>query len=164
MTDEVKIRTTDKIAYYIISKYLRQLSNIHRLRIKSDDSRKISILTALKMMISPIYDRFVLIPLIFILTLLFNVIVSIVDILTYMLTLFVVPIYYLFFKYRRDQFNQIFLGEAIKRKFIAEKINYSSEVRVKNRTVILTFTIEGIEPLWKRLFAKGVLSLIQPEQ
>ena len=57
-----------------------------------------------------------------------------------------------------------FLGEAFKRKFIAEKINYSSEVKVKDRTVILTFTIEGIEPLWKRLFAKGVLSLIQPEQ
>jgi hypothetical protein len=57
-----------------------------------------------------------------------------------------------------------FLGEAIKRKFIAEKISYSSEVKVKNRTVILTFTIEGIEPLWQRLFANGVLSLIRPEQ
>jgi hypothetical protein len=51
-----------------------------------------------------------------------------------------------------------FLGEAIKRKFIAEKINNSSEVKVQNRTVILTFTIEGIVPLWKRPFVKGVLS------
>jgi hypothetical protein len=56
-----------------------------------------------------------------------------------------------------------FLGEVFKRKFIAEKIDYSSEVEVKDRTVVLNFQIDGIEPLWKKLFAQGVLSLIRPE-
>jgi hypothetical protein len=56
-----------------------------------------------------------------------------------------------------------FMGEAFKRKFMAEKIQYSSKVEVKDRTVILTFQIEGLEPLWKKLFEQGVLELFKPE-
>jgi hypothetical protein len=56
-----------------------------------------------------------------------------------------------------------FMGEAFKRKFMAEKIQYSSEVQVKDKTVILTFQIEGLEPLWKKLFDQGVLELFKPE-
>ena len=55
-----------------------------------------------------------------------------------------------------------FLGEVFKRKFIAEKIRYSSEVEVQDSTVLLNFKIEGIEPLWVKLFEQGVLSLIRP--
>ena len=56
-----------------------------------------------------------------------------------------------------------FMGEAFKRKFMAEKIQYSSKVEVKDRTVTLTFQIEGLEPLWKKLFEQGVLELFRPE-
>jgi hypothetical protein len=56
-----------------------------------------------------------------------------------------------------------FMGEAFKRKFIAEKIEYFSDVEVEGRTVSLNFQIEGIEPLWLKLFEQGVLSLIRPE-
>jgi len=55
-----------------------------------------------------------------------------------------------------------FLGEAFKRKFIAEKIDYKSTVEVKGSAVILNMQIEGIEPLWKKLFEQGILSLIRP--
>jgi hypothetical protein len=56
-----------------------------------------------------------------------------------------------------------FMGEAFKRKFMAEKIQYTSKVEVKDRTVVLTFQIEGLEPLWKKLFEQGVLELFRPE-
>ena len=57
-----------------------------------------------------------------------------------------------------------FLGEAFKRKFIAEKIDYSGEVEVKDMTVRLKFHIEGVEPLWKELYKKGPLSVINPRE
>jgi hypothetical protein len=56
-----------------------------------------------------------------------------------------------------------FLGEAFKRKFIAEKIQYTGKVEVSDLTVKLTFEIAGLEPLWKRLFDQGVLELFIPE-
>ncbi len=56
-----------------------------------------------------------------------------------------------------------FLGEAFKRKFMAEKINYSSSVEVSGSTVVLDFKIAGIKPLWEKLFEQGVLSVIRPE-
>jgi hypothetical protein len=56
-----------------------------------------------------------------------------------------------------------FLGEAFKRKFMAEKIDYSSSVEVSGATVVLDFKIAGIKPLWEKLFEQGVLSLIRPE-
>jgi hypothetical protein len=55
-----------------------------------------------------------------------------------------------------------FLGEAFKRKFIAEKIDYSGTVEVIDMTVRLKFHIEGVEPLWKELYKKGPLSVITP--
>ena len=55
-----------------------------------------------------------------------------------------------------------FLGEAFRRKFIAENIEYSSEVQVEGTTVTLEFEIEGLKSLWLRLFEGGVLSIIQP--
>jgi hypothetical protein len=55
-----------------------------------------------------------------------------------------------------------FLGEVFKRKFIAEKIDYSGTVEVIDMTVRLKFNIEGVEPLWKELFKKGPLSVITP--
>jgi hypothetical protein len=54
-----------------------------------------------------------------------------------------------------------FLGETFKRKFIAEKINYESNVQVDGKTVVLNFQIEGLEPLWTTLFEQGVLSLFR---
>lgn len=54
-----------------------------------------------------------------------------------------------------------FLGEAFKRKFIAEKIQYSSELTIGENTVTLRFQVKGLEPLWRGLFAQGVLSLIK---
>jgi hypothetical protein len=54
-----------------------------------------------------------------------------------------------------------FLGETFKRKFIAEKIKYESDVEVDGKTVVLNFTIEGLEPLWTKLFEQGVLSLFR---
>jgi len=56
-----------------------------------------------------------------------------------------------------------FLGEAFKRKFMAEKIDYSSSVEVSGSTVVLDFEISGIKPLWENLFEQGVLSIIRPE-
>jgi hypothetical protein len=56
-----------------------------------------------------------------------------------------------------------FIGEAFKRKFLADKIQYSSKVEVKDATVTLTFRMEGLEPLWKKLFDQGVLELFRPE-
>jgi hypothetical protein len=56
-----------------------------------------------------------------------------------------------------------FMGEAFKRKFMAEKIQYTSKVEVKDAAVTLTFQIEGLEPLWNKLFAGGVLELFRPE-
>jgi len=35
---------------------------------------------------------------------------------------------------------------------------------VKDKTVVLTFDIQGLEPLWKRLFEQGVLELFRPER
>ena len=52
-----------------------------------------------------------------------------------------------------------FMGETFKRKFIAEKIDYKGEVTVNGKTVVLNFNIEGLESLWTKLFAQGVLSL-----
>jgi hypothetical protein len=34
---------------------------------------------------------------------------------------------------------------------------------VADMTVKLTFQIEGLEPLWKKLFDQGVLDLFKPE-
>ncbi len=56
-----------------------------------------------------------------------------------------------------------FLGEAFKRKFIAEKIQYTGKVDVKEATVTLSFQLGGLEPLWKKLFDQGVLDLFRPE-
>ena len=55
-----------------------------------------------------------------------------------------------------------FIGEAFKRKFLADKIQYSGRVELKDTTVTLTFQVEGLEPLWKRLFDQGVLELLRP--
>ena len=52
-----------------------------------------------------------------------------------------------------------FLGETFKRKFMAEKIEYEGDVIVIDNTVTLDFQITGLEPLWTKLFKKGVLSL-----
>jgi hypothetical protein len=46
---------------------------------------------------------------------------------------------------------------------MAEKINYTKNIDVTGTTVVLNMTIEGIEPLWLKLFEGGVLSLIKPE-
>ena len=56
-----------------------------------------------------------------------------------------------------------FIGEAFKRKFMAEKISYTSDVTVNNTYVTLTFESKGLEPLWIRLFEKGVMSVIKPQ-
>lgn len=45
-----------------------------------------------------------------------------------------------------------FLGEAIKRKFTAEKIDYTSKVVVKDKDVILDFTVAGLRPVWIKAF------------
>ena len=55
-----------------------------------------------------------------------------------------------------------FIGEAFKRKFIADKVGYTGKVEVNDLTVKLTFQIDGLEPLWKKLFDKGVLELFKP--
>ena len=54
-----------------------------------------------------------------------------------------------------------FLGETFKRKFIADKIDYESNVEVNGTTVVLNIQIQGLEPLWTKLFEQGVLSLFQ---
>jgi hypothetical protein len=69
---------------------------------------------------------------------------------------------------RADQVGDIkddaeFIGEAFKRKFLADKIQYSSKVEVKDSTVTLAFQMEGLEGLWKKLFDQGVLELFRPE-
>ena len=58
-----------------------------------------------------------------------------------------------------------FVGETFKRKFIADKIDYQSDVTVSSQTVILEFEMGGLESLWNKLFEKGVHSLfsIEPE-
>lgn len=56
-----------------------------------------------------------------------------------------------------------FLGEAFRRKFMAEQIAYESQVSVNGSTVELAFQMSGLEPLWLRLFEQGVLSIIQPQ-
>lgn len=56
-----------------------------------------------------------------------------------------------------------FLGEAFRRKFMAEQIAYESDVTVDGNTVTLAFEMTGLEPLWLRLFEQGVLSIIQPQ-
>ena len=55
-----------------------------------------------------------------------------------------------------------FIGEAFKGKFLADKIQYSSKVEAKDNTVTLTFQMDGMEPLWIRLFDGGVLDLFAP--
>jgi hypothetical protein len=55
-----------------------------------------------------------------------------------------------------------FIGEAFKRKFLADKIQYSGKVGVKDDTVTLTFQVDGLEPLWTKLFDGGVLNLFSP--
>jgi hypothetical protein len=56
-----------------------------------------------------------------------------------------------------------FLGETFRRKFTAEKIDYTSSVSIDGTLVTLDFEVEGLEPLWLRLFEDGVLSLIRRE-
>ncbi len=56
-----------------------------------------------------------------------------------------------------------FIGEAFKRKFMAEKIQYTGKVEVTDLTVKLAFQVEGLEPLWKKLFDGGVFALFAPE-
>ena len=56
-----------------------------------------------------------------------------------------------------------FLGETFRRKFAAEKIDYTSTVSTDGTLVTLDFEVEGLEPLWLRLFEDGVLSLIRRE-
>ncbi len=56
-----------------------------------------------------------------------------------------------------------FLGETFRRKFVAEQIDYTSSVSVDGTVVTLQFTVEGLEPLWLRLFEQGVLSVIRPD-
>ena len=56
-----------------------------------------------------------------------------------------------------------FLGETFRRKFVAEEIDYTSNVIIDGTVVTLEFTVEGLEPLWLRLFEQGVLSVIRPE-
>lgn len=56
-----------------------------------------------------------------------------------------------------------FLGETFRRKFIAEDIEYSSNVSIDGTVVTLDFTVSGLQPLWLRLFEQGVLSVIRPE-
>jgi hypothetical protein len=55
-----------------------------------------------------------------------------------------------------------FIGEAFKRKFLADKIQYSGKVDSKDNTVTLTFQMDGLEPLWTKLFDGGVLELFSP--
>jgi hypothetical protein len=54
-----------------------------------------------------------------------------------------------------------FMGETFKRKFIADKIDYKSDVQVDGKTVVLNLEISGLEPLWTKLFGQGVLSLFR---
>jgi hypothetical protein len=68
---------------------------------------------------------------------------------------------------RADQVGDVkddaeFIGEAFKRKFLADKIQYSSKVEVKGNAVSLSFQMEGLEALWTRLFDGGVLELFAP--
>jgi hypothetical protein len=56
-----------------------------------------------------------------------------------------------------------FIGEAFKRKFMAENIEYSSKVTVEGTYVTLTFDVTGLEPLWLKLFEDGAMSVISPE-
>jgi len=56
-----------------------------------------------------------------------------------------------------------FLGETFRRKFAGEQIDYTSNVTVDGTVVTLDFSVQGLEPLWLRLFENGVLSVIRPE-
>jgi hypothetical protein len=55
-----------------------------------------------------------------------------------------------------------FIGEAFKRKFLADKIQYSGKVDAKDGTVTLTFQMDGLESLWTKLFDGGILELFSP--
>jgi hypothetical protein len=55
-----------------------------------------------------------------------------------------------------------FIGEAFKRKFLADKIQYSGKVDAKDGAVSLTFQMDGLEPLWTKLFDGGILELFSP--
>ncbi len=55
-----------------------------------------------------------------------------------------------------------FLGEAIKRKFIAEKIDYTSKTTTKGNYVTLDFTIAGLKPVWAKVFGKE--EALQPKE
>lgn len=55
-----------------------------------------------------------------------------------------------------------FLGEAIKRKFTAEKIGYTSDIKVNGKVVSLSFQLTGMEPLWKKLFSGSLLAFLNP--
>jgi hypothetical protein len=68
---------------------------------------------------------------------------------------------------RADQLSDVkddanFIGDAFKRKFLADKIQYTSKVEVKDSTVTLNFQMDGLEALWTRLFDGGVLDLFAP--
>jgi hypothetical protein len=54
-----------------------------------------------------------------------------------------------------------FLGEAFRRKFIAEKIKWTSKVTTAGDYVTLQFDITGLKPLWLDLFKTGGLSLVK---
>ncbi len=47
-----------------------------------------------------------------------------------------------------------FVGEAIMRKFIAEKIEYTRRVAIDEEYVTLNFEVMGLKPLWARAFGK----------
>jgi hypothetical protein len=54
-----------------------------------------------------------------------------------------------------------FLGEAIRRKFVAQKIKWKSRVTTSGDYIILPFEVTGLKPLWLDLFKSGGLSTVK---
>ncbi|MCX7918588.1 MAG: hypothetical protein N3A72_03050 [bacterium] len=54
-----------------------------------------------------------------------------------------------------------FIGEAFRRKFIAQKIDWKSKVVTRNNYVTLEFEVGGLEPLWLELFKVGGFAIIR---
>ncbi|MDI6784064.1 MAG: hypothetical protein QME64_08235 [bacterium] len=54
-----------------------------------------------------------------------------------------------------------FIGEAIRRKFMAEKIKWNSKVTTSGDYVILQFDVAGLKPLWLELFKSGGLAVVK---
>lgn len=48
-----------------------------------------------------------------------------------------------------------FLGEVISRKFVEENVEYSSNITVSGKYVILELELKGLENIWARIFKKG---------